>query len=356
MRRIEGVSRQLQQNSASPINHGYIAIPEGVDRDAFIETCFRRNRVTIITDYGAVINECYVLKNVLQMIEFPVEVGFKGSCVCYVCGEFSNKPIVIGVIDENDQSSLLNENMFRLTKKMNGTEILIQGDPGNNSLIVNVTSKEPANIKIAVKGNEENTVAIQSSGVVDITTDKLVNIKSFETISSQIVDVENQEDIHSIERNKEGIVITRKTKDSENTITLNDQETSIVRKTQNADETVKLDDEGIFVSTSSEMSALLTKDKLDIKTGQSTLMMDTSIINFNGGGLEGLIKIVDLTTKLNELVNTFNAHTHNVPPATFLVSATAGVPNPTPIPILAPNQAAQPFNKGDYENTKIKQG
>lgn len=355
-RRIEGVSRKFQQNSPSAINYGYIAIPTGVDREAFIETCFRRNRVSIISDYGSVINECYILKNTLQSINFPVEVGGKGSCVCYVCGEFSTKPVVIGVIDENDQSDLLNEGMFYFSKELNGTNITIQGDPKNNNFTIALTSEEPSNLNLSVKGNEENSIQIQSSGSVDIITDKMVNIKSFETVQVSITDVEKEEDLHQLIWNKDQVNIVRKNENSENVITINDSETSLVRTTQNANETIKIDDEGILASTKDDMSALLTKEKLDIKTGQSTLVMDTNLINFNGGGLEGLIKIVDLTSKLNDLVNTFNSHTHNVPPGSFLVAATAGVPNPAPMPVQATLQTAQPFNKMDYENTKIKQG
>lgn len=356
MKRIDGVSRKIQQNTSSPINYGYIAIPNGVDREAFIETCFRRNRVTIITDYGAVINECYIFKNTLQQISFPNEINAKGSCICYVCGDFSNKPVVIGVIEENDQSSLLNEGMFRLEKTMGGTTITIQGDPANNSLSVNVTSVDPSKINIFVKGNEENAVNIESSGAVNVTTDKMISLKSFEAMSSVIFDVENQEDIHNIIWNKDNIIITRKNQDSENIITINNKETSLIRNTQNATETVKIDDEGILASTKDDMRALLTKDKLDIQTGQSTLVMDTNLINFNGGGLEGLVEINELTSKLNDLVSTFNSHQHNVPVGSFLVSATAGVPNPVPVPVQATLQTAQNFNKGDYENTKIKQG
>lgn len=356
MKRIDGVSRKIQQNTSNAINYGYIAIPSGVDREAFIETCFRRNRVSVVTDYGSVINECYILKNTLQTINFPVEVGEKGSCVCYVCGEFSNKPVIIGVIDENDQSDLLNEGMFYFSKELNGTVITIQGDPNNNNFTINLTSINPSSINLSIRGSEESSIDIQSSGAVNITTDKVVNIKSFETILASIFDVEKQEDIHQLIWDKDQVNITRKNENSENIITINDNETSLVRTTQNANETVKIDDTGILMSTKDDMSALLTKEKLDIKTGQSTLVMDTNLINFNGGGLGGLIKINEITSKLNELVNTFNAHTHNVPPGSFLVAATAGVPNPAPMPVQATLQTAQPFNKADYENEKIKQG
>lgn len=62
-------------------------------------------------------------------------------------------------------------------------------------------------------------------------------------------------------------------------------------------------------------------------------------IIINGGNNSGMVKIKELTQKLNELVNKFNAHTHPVPNGT---SSTTTTP-------------ASAFNQSDYENTKITQ-
>lgn len=63
-------------------------------------------------------------------------------------------------------------------------------------------------------------------------------------------------------------------------------------------------------------------------------------IIINGGKLGGLINIDALTSKLNELVQAFNTHTHNMP---------------TPIGLTTPpTKPAVPLKKQDYEDTKIK--
>ena len=61
-------------------------------------------------------------------------------------------------------------------------------------------------------------------------------------------------------------------------------------------------------------------------------------ITINGGKLGGLINIEPLTQKINELVQVFNAHTHQ---------GFHGLTGP-------PLKPAQKLNKGDYEDTKIK--
>lgn len=350
MNRTPGVSRQIQKNSPETNGHAYIAIPQGVDRESFIETCYRRNRVTIITDFGAVINECYILDTALQEIQFPEKEGEKGSCVCYISNVFSNKPVVIGVIYENDESSLLNEQMFRVRKKLNGTEILVQGDPKNNGLTVNVTSIDPSVIKVAVKGNEENQVIVESSGSIELKADKKVDVVSFGEINVQIKDVEEQEAVYKTIINKDNLSYSRKNEKGDIEVLVNDEKVSLNRKTEKINETFWLDDSGVHLITKEGMTVDFSDSELNIKTGKSTLQMNDSIINFNGGGLEGLVEINQLTAKLNSLVqqvNTFislyNTHIH---------PATMGTTSPT----VSTATSVDTFSKTDYENEKIKQG
>ncbi len=63
----------------------------------------------------------------------------------------------------------------------------------------------------------------------------------------------------------------------------------------------------------------------------------TDKIVFNGGQNKGLVKIEELTKKLNELVTTFNEHTHPVPNGTSSETT----------------QQAKPFDQSKYENTNI---
>lgn len=69
-----------------------------------------------------------------------------------------------------------------------------------------------------------------------------------------------------------------------------------------------------------------------------------SPIVINGGSNHGLIQIDKLTQKLNELVNAFNNHTHQVSTtgSAAAQSGTTGIPS----------QAAT-FDKSDYEDTNV---
>ena len=65
--------------------------------------------------------------------------------------------------------------------------------------------------------------------------------------------------------------------------------------------------------------------------------VDTDKIIFNGGNNNGLVKIEELTNKLNELSRAISLHTHPV-------SGSAAGATTSRIPM---------FNKSDYEDTKV---
>lgn len=73
-------------------------------------------------------------------------------------------------------------------------------------------------------------------------------------------------------------------------------------------------------------------------------------IVINGGELGGLVKIQELTDKLNALVDQFNNHTHTLP--TGAVVTPAG-PNANPITVPAITSKANNFNAEDYEDELI---
>lgn len=104
------------------------------------------------------------------------------------------------------------------------------------------------------------------------------------------------------------------------------------------------DDSFVFVTLLSENDAFVSKFSTIKKV--SLDVADDIIIN--GGNNDGLVKIKELTNKLNALVNslntfvsTYNSHTHTVTNGTAAATGAAAI-------------SAGTFSKSDYENTKIK--
>lgn len=106
------------------------------------------------------------------------------------------------------------------------------------------------------------------------------------------------------------------------------------------------------------VEGLIEDGAVKLSIGETTIELATEkAITFNGGGLGGLIRIQDLTDKINELVDTFNSHTHTLTSGSVVV---AGSPttqqNAGPITVPAITSKAATLKKGDYENTKITHG
>ncbi|MDR1984974.1 MAG: hypothetical protein LBQ28_09155 [Prevotellaceae bacterium] len=103
----------------------------------------------------------------------------------------------------------------------------------------------------------------------------------------------------------------------------------------------QIDEANYFVSFFSEI------DAVDVVIEETTINIDKNGIVINGGALDGLVKINELTQKLNDFISAFNSHTHSVTTNGSSTTQT-GITQTT-------TSQAQQFNKSDYENEKIKQ-
>lgn len=98
-------------------------------------------------------------------------------------------------------------------------------------------------------------------------------------------------------------------------------------------------DGGQMLVTPKTGSAVIVGSLIGDLTQLVVLAVDhAESITLNGGKLGGLINIEQLTQKINELVQAFNAHTHQ------------GFHGPTGPPL----KTAQQLKRGDYEDTTIK--
>lgn len=103
---------------------------------------------------------------------------------------------------------------------------------------------------------------------------------------------------------------------------------------------VIIDEEQVSIYVGKETSAELTKDG----------------VVFNGGTLGGLIKVEDLTKKINDLIDAFNNHTHILQSNTVsVVGSPSAQSNPAPITVPAIITKHTNVTRDDFENEKVKQ-
>lgn len=162
---------------------------------------------------------------------------------------------------------------------------------------------------------------------------QIVGDKSFDTWICKVTGV--NEASCEVER----VFDKLKIKDVRLNATVKDNEGLIIYPTKNSYVLVtNIDNDKYFVSQFSQIE----KITIDVNSN----------IAINGGNNEGLVKIKELTAKLNDLINsynmfvaTYNLHTHQI----AMVSGVQVANATTNL-----GSSAKLFNKSDYENTKIK--
>ena len=100
---------------------------------------------------------------------------------------------------------------------------------------------------------------------------------------------------------------------------------------------------------------LLETEKVTIDVAKDKVTVDADKeegIVINGGNNQGLVKIKELTDKINALVDSFNNHKHLI--ESIESKGAGGVATAEAVEVPAPTAKAKSFDKSAYEDTKIK--
>ena len=195
--------KKKKNNGVSPITPkgtsqqfvglGYVMIPEGVDREQYITSCFRKCRVTIIDDsYGNIIHDCYITREVLENIKFPENVGEKGISIVWVSQPFLQTPMVIGTFEDRSKIPIRKDEEIHINKSYEDGSINIDGNPQKGTLFIDVSSKKYSKIKISSNGGEDSFLELKSNGNVKVEADKSVDVTTYGTISVSVIDPETE--------------------------------------------------------------------------------------------------------------------------------------------------------------------
>lgn len=169
----------------SGIQYGYIMLPSDVDRDTFIEQCYRWERVSILIEKGGgVSHECYITKSAIRDIEFPADYKKLGSCVMFLMDPNNGLPMIFGVLSKEDESQLLREGFFKITKILGDGSVTVSGDAktGVMNLTVNGGTLSQLNISVANK-DRTATVNLRCNGNINIELDDTLKIISSKDVS-----------------------------------------------------------------------------------------------------------------------------------------------------------------------------
>lgn len=173
---------------------GFVVVPSNIDREQYINDCYRTNTLTINGGKGyGYFSGVHADINVMQNISFPNDEENRGTAVVWVKDAISQFPVIIGVLRKQNEYYSLAENQYRLKKdnieKTRVVELFIDGD--TSSLDVNIVGDkdEPANVNIKLSSeNKDSTFNLSCDNEINISSDKNVNIESNQKITIQVTD------------------------------------------------------------------------------------------------------------------------------------------------------------------------
>ena len=94
--------RNTRSNISSLLGVGYVIIPkeDNIDRNQFVEQCYRTSTILLLTSDGQQYENVSVNKGVINNLEFPEEFDQTGSKVIYGFSQNISWPVILGVLEK----------------------------------------------------------------------------------------------------------------------------------------------------------------------------------------------------------------------------------------------------------------
>lgn len=257
---MQGGKNRKLKNQPNPIEFGYIIIPKEVNRDEYIETCFRLMRVSVMIEGGLYLRDIFITNECIQNIQFPKNPGEKGTAVVISTNPYNGSSIVIGTYASTNESSMLSEESYSFKKKINGIEASVVIDPKNKKTIIQIDSPEEGDIVIRTTGSDKVRTSIESTGEVNVKSDKKVQITSYNTIQLDVVNPDKEKiekETHRVTMNLDEINVTR-TNENDKTAFVKINKDQLMASFRDGEESIELKDDEVHI---------VTKKKVNINGG-----------------------------------------------------------------------------------------
>ena len=169
---------------------GWVVIPEGADRQAYIRDCYRTQTLTINAGIGyGFFSNVLTDQSVMQNIHFPEGEENRGTAVIWIKDEVSNLPIIVASLRKQDDFYVLSGNQFRLARETEETSVEVFIDGNTSTLHVNVVGNNANPSKLNIKLSSENKDSVfnlSSDGDINISADKRMKLVTNNSIDLQI--------------------------------------------------------------------------------------------------------------------------------------------------------------------------
>lgn len=192
-----GVSRENTWNNEVNVGIARIAVPFGVDRDRYVESCYRKERVCVIVDNGGtLVKDCYIDSSILQSIKFPPSYRELGSRVVFVMNSKNPVPIIVANISKSFDRNISREESFSIYREYKGGVLSIVGS-GEGKLYINLSNIDGADVKISSRG-VGSSIELNSDGIVTLNSEDDITANSSKKVVHNVLN-----DVGDIEKSLE---------------------------------------------------------------------------------------------------------------------------------------------------------
>lgn len=317
-RGVPGVSPTNKKGTLiGPVGFGYILIPTDVDRDLFVQTCYRTGRVTIIDDAGGgVMKDCYITTEALQNVKFPRENGKMGQPVMWVAQGFQNQPVVVGTFPLVDKVEDRMDEAFQVHREWGENILNIHGSARDGVLFIDIEGS-PAFMKLSATGDENSVLELNTTGTLRVTGCQKLQATAYQEMNVELLDVEAE--------NRTGITVNKDGITTEANYGEGDSKNSV--KSSVNGEGIKVqatyDDKSYSTEINSESSVTKFQNStVTLKENSLTIEQDTAKIAMENGK----VSWTNNNTGLNDLLKKIHDIIQN------LTVSTASGPSGTPLP------------------------
>lgn len=118
---------------------GYIILPTDKDRDKYIESCYNTGTISVMLEDGGMVDYVSISNHVLNYLEFPKTSEQLGSMLFWVNIPKKNIPVIVAVINKNDEIISIGEHQIIQSKDHKDGYIEISGNAKDG--LLNITAK-----------------------------------------------------------------------------------------------------------------------------------------------------------------------------------------------------------------------
>lgn len=161
---------------------GFIVVPNEVDREQYIEDCYRTNTVTINGGLGyGYFSGVAVDIDVMQQLRFPTNVDndTRGTAVVWIKDSISQRPVIVAVLRNQDEYFPLSQYQRYHKCEFEGKVVEVFFDANTSNLNINIIGddQEAANLNIKVTSvNKDSSINLECDNEVNLYPESALNV------------------------------------------------------------------------------------------------------------------------------------------------------------------------------------